>query len=297
MKYTINEKNYTYASDYKDNDVLRGGFNRLTKQTYGFDFEQWYQDGYWGNSYIPHSVLDGEMLVANVSISIINFSVLEKNKRYIQIGTVMTDQRYRNQGLSRFLMEKIIDQWEENCDLIYLFANDSVIDFYPKFGFSPINEYQYYKQATYIKHSFNVIPLDMSVDKNRQLVFAKALQAASLSKIAMQSNASLIMFYLTSFMKNHVYYIEEIDTVAVAEYDENILCIHDVFGRQDVLEEVVNIMLTENVQKVILGFSPCNDTSYNIELLKEEDTTLFVKGNDMKIFSDNKIRFPILSHA
>ncbi|WP_283692847.1 hypothetical protein [Clostridium perfringens] len=29
-------------------------------------------------------------------------------KRYIQIGTVMTDEKYRNNGLSIFLMEKII---------------------------------------------------------------------------------------------------------------------------------------------------------------------------------------------
>ena len=57
-------------------------------------------------------------------------------KNYIQLGTVMTAPPCRKQGLSRFLMEEIKKDWEGRCDGMYLFANDTVLDFYPKFGFS-----------------------------------------------------------------------------------------------------------------------------------------------------------------
>jgi len=297
MGCTIHGKSYSYVSDYKDNDILRFGLNELTRKTYGFDFENWYQDGYWGNGYIPHSLLDGETLVSNVSVNIMDFHVLGKNKRYIQLGTVMTDEAYRNKGLSHFLIEKVIEEWESNCDLLYLFANGSVTKFYPKFGFIPMNEYQYSKPVTDTKSSFHATKLDMSVGENRQLVMEKAQNTIPLSKIAMQDNVSLIMFYLTSFMESNVYYIEELDAIIVAEYDENVLHIQDVFACKDVFEDAIHAMTTETIQKLVLGFAPESDSSYQVEQLREENTTLFVRGDDRNIFRDNKVMFPVLSHA
>ena len=86
--------------------------------------------------------MDGNKLVANESVSIMKINILEEERIYIQIGTVMTDEEYRNQGLSRFLMEKVLSEWENKCDCIYLFANDTVLDFNPKFGFERVYEYQ-----------------------------------------------------------------------------------------------------------------------------------------------------------
>ena len=53
----------------------------------------------------------------------------------------MTEQEYRHQGLSRVLPERVLTEWQSKCDLIYLFVNDEVLDFYPKFVFRPIVEY------------------------------------------------------------------------------------------------------------------------------------------------------------
>lgn len=110
---------------------------------YGFDFEEWYQNGYWKDRYIPYALLDGNNVITNVSVNIIDFFVMGEKKTCIQIGTVMTDKEYRNQGLNRFLMKKVLEEWRERCDVIYLFANDSVLNFYPKFGFVSVPEYQH----------------------------------------------------------------------------------------------------------------------------------------------------------
>lgn len=67
----------------------------------------------------------------------------------------MTDNEFQNKGLSRVLMEKILDEWNGKCDLIYLFANDSVLDFYPKFGFKKCNEYVYSIRKSNIDISTN----------------------------------------------------------------------------------------------------------------------------------------------
>jgi len=139
----IDGKKYIYKCNYKEDITLRNSFNSLTEKTYGFNFEQWYEDGYWGDKYIPYSLLDGDKVVSNVSVNIMDFLILGEQKRYVQIGTVMTDEDYRGQGLCRALMEIVLKEWENKCDLIYLFANDSVLDFYPKFGFNVCDEYQY----------------------------------------------------------------------------------------------------------------------------------------------------------
>jgi GNAT superfamily N-acetyltransferase len=145
----VNGEAYTCVTDYKENDELRKSFNVLTQKTYKFDFEFWYHYGYWGDKYIPYSLLKDNKVVANAFVNIIDFTILGEDKRYIQIGTVMTGQEYRGKGLSRFLMERILKDWESRCDLIYLFANESVLDFYPKFGFIPMGEYQCSKSVVF----------------------------------------------------------------------------------------------------------------------------------------------------
>lgn len=87
--------NYKFTSTVRDDVVLRKSFNELTQQTFGFDFEGWYQSGHWGDMYIPHVLLDGEKVVSNVSVNIMKFAVSGTTKHYIQLGTVMTDSEYR----------------------------------------------------------------------------------------------------------------------------------------------------------------------------------------------------------
>lgn len=141
----IGKDYYVFAKGYKDDNKLRESFNELTQNTYGFDFEEWYKSGYWNDKYIPYSIIDKDRVVANVSVNTVYFNILGQEKLCIQIGTVMTDTEYRGRGLSRFLLERVIKEWKDKCEMIYLFANDSVLDFYPKFGFEKEQEYISYK--------------------------------------------------------------------------------------------------------------------------------------------------------
>ena len=36
--------------NYKDNDALRKSFNELAMKTFDISFEDWYQNGYWGEN-------------------------------------------------------------------------------------------------------------------------------------------------------------------------------------------------------------------------------------------------------
>lgn len=294
----INGKKYTYIKDFKDNTLFRESYNVLTQKTYRFDFEQWYQGGYWGSGYVPYSLLDGENIVANVSVSIIDCLVLGKTKRYIQIGTVMTDSKYRKQGLSQYLMEKVLEEWKNKCDMIYLFANDSVLNFYPKFGFTAVSEYQYSKSIANGNEIIVAEKLDMSLEKSRALVVAKATNSISMSKLTMLKNAGLIMFYCTSFMSDKVYYLREQDVIVIAEFQGDTLYLHDIFSTSEVdLDIIIKFLTNKEVKTVTLGFTPNVVDSYYVNLLKEDDTTLFVMKDKIELFQNNKLMFPVLSHA
>jgi len=294
----INDKKYGFKYNYKDHSVLRESFNNLTEKTYGFNFKQWYENGYWGDKYIPYSLLDGDEIVANVSVNVMDFLILGEKKRFIQIGTVMTDEEYRGKGLSRTLMEIVIKEWEDKCDLIYLFANDSVLDFYPKFGFDLCNEYQ---------HSINKIKegklekirkMNMDNHKDREFVYNMVYNATSLSKISMKNNPSLIMFYCTYFMRDNIYYIEDYDAVVVCDFNEDVLYVQDVFTTKEVkLDKIINGMMNEKTKKVVLGFTPNDISPYEKTLIREEDTTLFIKTGKDNPFKREALMFPVLSHA
>ncbi len=56
-------------TDYKKNDELRRQFNNFTREIFGFDFEDWYQKGFWDDRYVCHSFLEDGQIISNVSIS------------------------------------------------------------------------------------------------------------------------------------------------------------------------------------------------------------------------------------
>ena len=294
----INDKKYIYRCNYKDDTILRNSFNSLTEKTYGFNFKQWYEDGYWGDKYIPYSLLDGDKVVSNVSVNIIDFLILGEQKKFVQIGTVMTDEDYRGQGLNRALMELVLKEWEDKCDLIYLFANDSVLDFYPKFGFDVCDEYQYSINKIKGNKSEKIRKMDMDNDKDREFVYNMACNRIPLSKVSIKNNASLIMFYCTYFMKDSIYYLEDHDAVVICEFNEEVLYVQDVFTTKEVkLDSIINAMMTEKTKKVVLGFTPYDTSSYEKSLVNEEDTTLFIKVGKENPFKSEDLMFPILSHA
>ncbi|MGL5352260.1 MAG: GNAT family N-acetyltransferase [Clostridium sp.] len=294
----IQGNSYEYVSKYKDNEVLRTSFNNLAKRTFNIDFEQWYKAGYWGDGYIPYSLVVDKKVVANVSVSIMEFLILGKRKKYIQIGTVMTEESYRGKGLCKTLMEMVLKEWEEKCDLIYLFANDSVTDFYPKFGFAESDEYECSINVNKKTKSSNIIKMDMSSKKHGEILKEIVSNTKSFSKVTTLDNASLVMFYCTSFMEESVYYLEEYKTIVIAEFENDKLYLQDVFSTRDIkLDTIIEEIITNEIKEVVLGFTPNENIGYKEDIFKEEDTTLFVRGNNSDIFKLNKLRFPVLSHT
>lgn len=61
------------------------------------------------------------------------------------IKNVFENEKYRNRGLIRQIIQEIEKDYSGKNDGYFLFANDSVLDFYPRFGFKKWDEFGYTK--------------------------------------------------------------------------------------------------------------------------------------------------------
>ncbi len=135
--------NYQLVKQVRENNPLRKSFIDLAVKTFDLSFEEWYQQGYWTDAYIPYAFVERNKVIANASANIIDLRWQGEPRRYIQIGTVMTEPDHRNKGLAGQLIHHILQDWQQEADAFFLFANPTTVDFYPKFGFTRSEEYQY----------------------------------------------------------------------------------------------------------------------------------------------------------
>lgn len=282
------------VKNYRDNEALRASFNRLSEKTFGLNFENWYQNGFWKDNYIPYSVIEDGEVVSNVSVNACNMNYNGKLVKLIQLGTIMTDEDYRGKGYARTLMEEVLKDYEGKVDGIYLYANDSVLDFYPKFGFNVAKEYQYSKEVSIeAEQTATQVPMK---DQGDFAKMAEILATRSQnSKMYMVDNTGLYMFYLSQFMTENVFYIKECDSYAIAEIEDDTLILHAVIGEGKIDDAISSF--GSLVKKAVLCFTPDDPSGFSKEEIHEEDTTFFTKGKFFEESKDDAFMFQAITHA
>ena len=299
MKLTLQDKEYELLIGYQKESEYRHAFNDLAKKVFGISFEDWYKAGYWNEKYIPYTLFDEHKAVANASANIMDFNTFDERRRYIQVGTVMTDENYRNKGLSRFLMEKVLSYWNHKCDFIYLYANSTVLNFYPKLGFSRVKEFEYLKKIKKCTPSQFEI-LNMDLQENRYKLYDYIKNTKIFGRLSMQENTDLVMFYCITILKDCVYFLKSLDVIAIAKINNNQIHLLDVFSKAEIdLNDIIDSLCDINTDSVLLGFTPRDFTPYKVREVDEvsKDEVLFIQNGKTALFNDNKIMFPLLSHA
>jgi len=291
---------------YKDDISLLETFNELTRKTFGFDFVKWHGAGHFGDMYVPHVMMDKEKVVSNVSVNRMQFDMGGVIKNYIQIGTVMTDKEYRGQGLNGKIMESVLQEYMDKVDGIYLFGNDSVLHYYPKFGFVPCEEYEYY--FAYEKENdispYAIEKVDMTDDSQAKNVYAVMERYFAEPDVPnendamyMSENLGLYHFWMDSEYRDNIYYLPECGVYVVGVIDNEKLYLYQIIGKEKVQLERVAKAFGDGFSEVVLGYTPVHKEGLDVRIHKEEDSTLFVMGEDLRCVSEKQMMFPILSHA
>ncbi len=300
---------YHLHKHVRDDDRVRAAFNALAGEVFGLSFEEWYRQGCWTDRYIPYLLLDGDRAAANVSVNRMETDWDGKRKHCIQLGTVMTAPAYRGRGLARMLIEEVLRDWLDRCDALYLFANDTVLDFYPKFGFQRQAETQRRLLPSLLPAAAPqpLRRLDMALPADRELLRACYQRGNPHTRLPMLDNEGLLMFYCASFLRDHVFYLEDSQTAAILEREEDALICLDLYGGRNTPAQALPHLLgsllqslpdhwTAGTKELRLGFAPAGEALGEAIPIGEDDA-LFVYAEKENPLSGWQGMFPLLSHA
>ena len=291
---------------YRDDKEELASFNELTRNTFCFDFTGWHAAGYFREFYVPHVILEDGNVVSNVSVNKMQFDMSGEIKNYVQLGTVMTDKAHRGQGLNREIMEAILQEYADKVDGIYLFGNDSVLEYYPKFGFVPCKEYEYYlpyeKENDAAPYTLEKVDMsDAEQVKKLDAVIEKYFQEKDVPNendaLYMSENLDLYHFWLDAEHAENVYFIPEVQAYVILSVESDKLMIYQIFGKQKVDIIRVAKAFGGELTEILLGYTPVHKEEFCVREHKEEDCTLFILGEDLKCISETQMMFPVLSHA
>jgi GNAT superfamily N-acetyltransferase len=293
---------YQLISDYKHIKKYRESFNKLALNIFGIDFEKWYTKKGWNENYICYSYIDGDQVIANASINKMTVVCEGTEYRAIQIGTVMTHPDYRSQGLSGKLLNHIINKYKKDSDFIYLFANKTVLDFYPKFGFERVEETRFslkipekekelIDQKTFRK-------LNPNKHSDYEIMERLASERLPISSIlGVKDDQHLLMFYFLLAFSNAIYYLEEEDVIVIFNQEGSDFHLFDIVSKNKIdIDRILNQILLKETETIHFYFTPdFNLNHIQTELIIDSDDSLFVNPlikRRLKYFS-----FPLTSHA
>ena len=182
-----------------------------------------------------------------------------KQKCALQVGTVMTHPDYRNRGLSKSLMNKVLEEYKNKYDFMYLFANESVLDFYPKFGFEIVDEYQF---------SINFSSNQKSINELRKLNIANVDDVNFIYKFAKEripvsdrfstgNSQGILMYYCLNVFCNDIYYLESEDAIIIFNEDENQIDIFDIISKNKInIDNILIEILGKGTKKIVFHYTP-----------------------------------------
>jgi predicted GNAT family N-acyltransferase len=270
-----------HSYDFKHQGGYRASFNRLSRLVFGIEFEAWYQKGCWDDRYICHSIVSDNEIIANISVSKMDLVINGVTRKAIQIGTVMVHPEHRGKGLSKQLMKYVLETYENTCDLFFLFANSTVLDFYPKFGFTALPEFQFFVDVNVPStREISLDRLNSSREEDWNLIKHMIQSRRPISqRFGVINDQGLFTFYALNVFPECVYYSKEDDSIIVFEDEGELLHLYDVVSKEQInFKDLISRISTKQTRKVRFYFTPDQliDEAYFEPIDKKEDV-LFVK--------------------
>lgn len=270
------------VDSYRDDAALREAYFTFIATVFPqADFRTWYNQGWWLDRYRPFSLYDGERICANVSVCEMTAVVNGEFIPAIQLGAVGTCEDCRGRGLSRRLMHHVLDYYRTK-PLAFLFANDAVLDFYPKFGFRPQPEVVFRTTRELPPARSSVRKLSAASDDDQALIRSRLdARATPTTLFGARDFAFVTAWHMLNVFPNGISYQEDRDLIWVVSVEQNELHVRDLAwrGSQDLAKAWPHLPGYEHVTAINWYFSP-DRLDYPWDSMTElTDSGLFVRGD------------------
>ena len=174
------------------------------------------------------------------------------------------------------------------------------------FGFKPVKEYEYYleceKNADVAPYTLEKVDMQDAVQAEKFYDFMRAyrVDAKELNQndaMHMSENVNLFQFWLNAGYGDSVYYLPEMNVYAILEGNGPRVLVCQIFGKEEV--DILRLAkgVCASMAEVVLGYTPVHKEKFLVREHKEEDCTLFILGEAVTCVEQEKMMFPLLSHA
>lgn len=225
----------------------------------GAKFLEWWERGFWKDSYRPYSILEAGKIISNVTATLMDVIIKGKTYKSVQIGAVGTIPEYRNKGLSQMLMAYVLQKFGEETDLYFLFANESVLEFYPKFDFIPIPEKLFLLDTDSPKDKYSARRLDLKNFDDYRLLQGLINERKNLTEIFGAENyGPITMWHIFNSYRNSLYYLSDEDALIIKKEKNHEMHVRDIIFRKsfDILPAMSKVIESEAINKIYYYFPP-----------------------------------------
>lgn len=290
---------YKIIEDYIEDECLRNQFFAFTPKVFrGLDFTEWFKRGCWSDNFIPYSIITDDKLVSNVSVSKMKIFLDGKLINGIQLGTVATLPEYRKQGLARVLMEYVLDKYKDSTDLFFLFANESVVDFYPRFGFERRTEVIFKSISKIPKPAYNARKLNIDDEQDLSLIKQLIKNRGPLTKLFGALDYDFItLWHIIRNYPTKLFYLHDEKILFIVSQDKEVLHIWDIIYDKpfDLNGIIPKILSNHKIESIQYYFSPDQLNYHFDEIIPEDDSPFFIKGDFLR--KNTHFKFPVTAQT
>jgi len=279
--------------NYRDNELLRNEYFSLISKIFpDADFKEWYSKGFWKYEYNPVSVIKDGKIISNVSVARMNIIVEGRNLRGIQIGAVGTIPEFRNQGLSRYLMEHVIEKYKNDTDIFFLFANESVLEYYPKFGFKRFKEKVFVSEYNIPQAKPATRKLNIQNESDFLLLQDFINNRVEITKVfGVKDYGFITMWHVLNYHHKNLYYLEDEDAIIIMKEENRQLHLYEIICRKyfNLDSTLPKVIGSSKINYVKFHFPP-DLLNYKYDKILDEDNGLFILG-DVDFYNE-MFKFP-----
>ena len=259
-------------------------------------FRRWYELGGWGESYRSFAMAEGSQIVANASLQRMNIILRGCALTGWQLGAVGVVPEWRGKGLQRPLMERLLASIPAG-DITFLFANDTVLDFYPRFGFAPHSEAVFAAEHGVMPSGERLRTLSIDRSEDRALLARVAAHARPVTnEFGARDYYGVLLWYWANFYDGCFHYCEADDAIIVAEQEGATLRVCDVLASRPVeLRSYLPRIASAPAQRVEFGFNPGSWWPDAKAVAEYRDSPLFVRGEHA--LPAAPFKFPMLAQT
>lgn len=263
----------------------------------GRTFFPWGARGGWGDGYDVFAVVIDDQIVSTVGRTSMRYVINGEARNGYQLGAVATHADHRNRGLARLTTSKVLGALDAPDQPVLLFANPSVLDFYPRFGFRRIAQSRFIGGLEVHPAGALAPRLDVAMPEDRAWLAAHCAKASAVGKrFAARDYYPTLLFHLTREPRM-VFRLDSFGAVVIVRQDGDRLLIDDLLATRPFrLRDALPYVCAQPVRTLEFGFHP-EDWWPDAEShpLDDDESVLFARGAAAEV--KEPVRFPNLAQT